>query len=145
MSITRRRFLVSSGQIGVGVVVLDCFGGCQSNGGSADGSVDTVNGQALLTFARYPQLMTAGGGVVVDSSVGRLAVLRTAAYSAVGLSAVCTHAGCTVEVQSGPTLFCPCHGSEFSASGGVINGPARSGLQKYAATVGADGVTVTLG
>jgi cytochrome b6-f complex iron-sulfur subunit len=145
LSITRRRFLVSTGQLGVGALLLDGFAGCQSTGGPTDGSVDTVNGQATLTFARYPQLMTVGDGVVVDSSVGKLAVLRTATDSVVALSAVCTHAGCTVEVQSGPSLFCPCHGSEFSASGGVVSGPARRSLLKYPAMLAADGVTVTLG
>lgn len=39
-------------------------------------------------------------------------------------SAICTHAGCTVQ-YSGGELVCPCHGSVFNAAtGAVIQGPA---------------------
>jgi thiosulfate dehydrogenase [quinone] large subunit len=45
-------------------------------------------------------------------------------------SAVCTHAGCTVQfVESVEQFQCPCHGSIFSAvTGDVIQGPAPSPL-----------------
>ncbi|TNE60041.1 MAG: Rieske (2Fe-2S) protein [Bacteroidetes bacterium] len=42
----------------------------------------------------------------------------------------CTHQGCEVEVQ-GDRYACPCHGSEFSFSGEVLNGPADQPLQTY--------------
>jgi len=41
---------------------------------------------------------------------------------------VCTHAGCTVDFQSG-VIACPCHGSEFDANtGAVLRGPAATPL-----------------
>jgi thiosulfate dehydrogenase [quinone] large subunit len=45
-------------------------------------------------------------------------------------SAVCTHAGCTVRLDSSAAQFvCPCHGSSFSTtSGAVLSGPAPSAL-----------------
>lgn len=43
-------------------------------------------------------------------------------------SAICTHAGCTVQ-YSGGELVCPCHGSIFNAAtGAVIQGPAVAPL-----------------
>jgi thiosulfate dehydrogenase [quinone] large subunit len=43
-------------------------------------------------------------------------------------SAICTHAGCTVD-YSGGQLVCPCHGSVFdAATGAVLQGPAVTPL-----------------
>jgi glycine/D-amino acid oxidase-like deaminating enzyme/nitrite reductase/ring-hydroxylating ferredoxin subunit len=45
-------------------------------------------------------------------------------------SAVCTHLGCTVTWNNSEKSFdCPCHGSRFSSSGTVINGPANTALE----------------
>lgn len=140
--LSRRTFLEGSAAAACGALLL---GGCQG-GGSIDGSVTAMSGSALVPFAMFPKLMTAGDGVVVDVDGTLLAVIRTGDSTATALSAVCTHQGCTVEVSAGSApIVCPCHGSTFSIDGVVIHGPARSALRKYAASVGSDGVTVTVG
>jgi cytochrome b6-f complex iron-sulfur subunit len=44
------------------------------------------------------------------------------------LSLVCTHLGCTVEVQS-DGFACPCHGSRFNSDGYPVKGPATVPLK----------------
>jgi Rieske Fe-S protein len=45
-------------------------------------------------------------------------------------SAVCTHLGCIVTWNNSEESFdCPCHGSRFSFTGNVINGPANTALE----------------
>ena len=45
------------------------------------------------------------------------------------LSLVCTHLGCTLNMDTG-RLSCPCHGSEFDRGGKVLTGPAERPLQR---------------
>jgi Rieske Fe-S protein len=138
---SRRAFLEAGIGIGAGALLLSACGGAP-----VDGSVTPSSGQATLAFAQFPKLTTVGDGVVVDVGGTLLVVIRTADTTAVGLSAVCTHEGCTVEYVGGNApISCPCHGSTFNAAGTVLSGPARSALKMYAATVGSDSVVVTLG
>lgn len=41
------------------------------------------------------------------------------------LSAICTHQACLLDI-AGASLVCPCHGSEFSMQGDVLEGPVRA-------------------
>ena len=46
-----------------------------------------------------------------------------------GINAVCTHLGCVVPWNANESKFiCPCHGSQYNATGKVVRGPAPLSL-----------------
>ncbi len=73
-----------------------------------------------------------------DIPVGALVVLPEqklyivhAEEGFIALSAVCTHLGCMTRYeQAEERLVCPCHGSVFSTSGVVTEGPAPKALER---------------
>lgn len=50
------------------------------------------------------------------------------------MSLICTHQGCLV-AQNGEAFVCPCHGSNFTLDGKVLNGPAARDLPFYQLSV----------
>lgn|SRR5690625_253631 len=62
-------------------------------------------------------------------------------YTAVLLR--CTHRGC--ELNPGGAIYtCPCHGSEFSMEGEVLEGPAEEHLQTYNITTDHENIYIQL-
>jgi len=81
-----------------------------------------------LAMADNSTLNTAGASKVVQGII----IVNTGT-SFIALSSVCTHEGCTVGYDSvSGTIKCPCHGSQFTTSGSIVNGPAPTPLKSYA-------------
>jgi Rieske Fe-S protein len=57
-------------------------------------------------------------------------VRRLTSGELVAVLAACTHRGCQPE-PAADRLLCPCHGSEFTFTGDVLNGPADEPLLRY--------------
>lgn len=55
----------------------------------------------------------------------------------------CTHKGCQVNATP-DHLVCPCHGSEFTYRGEVINGPADKPLFQFNVTTDAEHIYIEL-
>ena len=72
---------------------------------------------------------------------GRPVIVTTAGGKVIVYSAICTHLGCVV-APSGAGLHCPCHGSDYSATGTVTHGPAALPLPFYSAKVSGGSVLV---
>jgi Rieske Fe-S protein len=78
------------------------------------------NGQFLAHLSHVPG---GGGGLILAQD--KVVLVRGERGTVHGLSAICTHQGCTVGSIRNGIITCPCHGSEFNAqTGAVIQGPA---------------------
>lgn len=77
------------------------------------------------------QAIGVGEGGVISRGDEKIAVWRDDAGALHGVSAACTHMGCTVTWNNADrTWDCPCHGSIFQVDGEVIHGPAHEPLSK---------------
>jgi cytochrome b6-f complex iron-sulfur subunit len=101
-----------------------------------------TGGRVRLALAEHPELARPDGALKVlpHGAANPVYVLRLEGGDFAALSPICTHQGCTVDIQ-GPRLVCPCHGSTYDRGGRVLRGPAERALARYAVSV-TDGVLV---
>ena len=93
-----------------------------------------------LTDTKYSSLESSGGFYIEEHVI----VINTG-DGFIALSSVCTHQGCPVGYNHGDgNLPCPCHGSVFSTSGSVLEGPAETPLEKYDVAQDGDILTIVL-
>jgi Rieske Fe-S protein len=118
-------------------VIAPLFAGCAS---LVARPVTPVNGRIELALQQYPELAQRGGSLKLlpAGSSEPVYVLVMDDGNVTALSPICTHLGCTVEIQ-GPRLVCPCHGSTYDRGGAVLVGPAVRGLRQYRVDQSADG------
>ncbi len=70
-----------------------------------------------------------GEGRILEVDGKKVAVFREEGGVVHAVSPVCTHVGCYVHWNKAERSWdCPCHGSRFSPTGEVLNGPAVKGL-----------------
>ena len=75
--------------------------------------------------------MPLDSGIVLRDGLKKIAVYRDTRGTVHQMSATCPHLGCIVQWNpADKTWDCPCHGSRFNKTGGVINGPANVNLRK---------------
>jgi cytochrome b6-f complex iron-sulfur subunit len=128
----RRQVLVRAGVAAVGVaaagVLAACSGSTAGDGGGSDKEADTPAADgSLAQLADIP----VGGALSAEDADGKPILLtQPEAGTVVGLSAICTHQGCTVAPDD-DHLACPCHGSTYDLEGKNTGGPAPSPLPPF--------------
>ncbi|HLA76218.1 MAG TPA: Rieske (2Fe-2S) protein [Vicinamibacteria bacterium] len=147
MRTSRRQFVAMA----TGATVAGGFAAC---GGSTSPSSPTPSPTPSPPPALEVRLPLMGVGETVAASVvlvsglsTPIAVTRISTSEVVAVSRVCTHQGCTVGLPAvaGATLDCPCHGSRFTVSGQVVNGPAARALASFPAAIRGSEVVITIG
>jgi len=121
-------------------VVPAAFTSCEDDLPDPDDNNNPENNTLTidLNSEKYSDLGSAGGSV----KEGDIIIINTEA-GFIALSNICTHQGCVVSYDSEENkLPCPCHGSVFSTSGSVLEGPANAPLKKYELTQEGDILTI---
>lgn len=123
-SIDRRTFvrtLPVVGAVGVAAVQTAC-GGLPYVPATPLGSQLRINAGDMGPLGR--------AFVAVPGSDRPVFLHRTAEGAYVAVLAECTHRRCLPE-PAGDRLVCPCHGSEYTLSGEVVEGPAERDLPRF--------------
>jgi cytochrome b6-f complex iron-sulfur subunit len=132
------------GVAAVGLAVLDA---CTSSGSTLPTarSATCSDGTCIdVSDAANADLATTGGAMLIDAHNDTIMVIRTTQTEVIALSAICTHAGCSMDFDPArERLTCPCHGSEFDETGRVTMGPAQRPLRVYSATLANNMITVS--
>lgn len=104
--------------------------------------VPVTDGRIRVALAEHPELTRADGSLKImpEGATNPLYVLRLDDGEFAVISPICTHQGCTVDIQ-GPRLVCPCHGSTYDREGRVLRGPAERALTRAAVRL-SEGVLV---
>lgn len=135
---------------GLGAVALGSLVACGDNPQMAivDAPPGADAASALVldtTMAMYAALATPGGSLVINTATDKIIVVRASQTEVDALSAICTHAGCTVAYTSSTMkLDCPCHGAQFSLTGQVLKSPATRALEVYQASLSGSLITIAL-
>jgi nucleotide-binding universal stress UspA family protein len=83
------------------------------------------------TVDRTLEDLVPGSGGIVDVDGKKIAAFKAEDGSVVALSPRCAHMGCTVDWNNiERTWDCPCHGSRYTKEGDLLQGPAKTGLDK---------------
>ncbi len=88
-------------------------------------------GDRLVQRGRASRAPAPGEGKIVSRRGRQVAVARDDDGTLHAVSARCTHLGCILAWNAGERSWdCPCHGSRFSVTGDVLQGPAVSPLRR---------------
>jgi len=136
----RKEFLSLLGLDSASVFAAACLGGCSKTAlGNVQGPPASVNINLDLSLPVNAALLTPRGYLYTNGII----VAQTTAGAYIAVSQACTHQGVSVQyIGSSLEFYCPAHGSAFSNTGAVVNGPASYPLTQYKTSL--TGTTLTI-
>jgi Rieske Fe-S protein len=143
-AVSRRVAITAGAGVAAGLGLLAACGAkndAGSGGGATTGAAANSGSGSSNTIVALSAI-TVGQAVAATINGGPAVVARPTDTTAAAFSAICTHMGCTVNVD-GAVLNCPCHGSQYNAlTGAVTRGPAPRSLEAIPVRV-VDGEVMT--
>ncbi|HEY3329342.1 MAG TPA: Rieske (2Fe-2S) protein [Capsulimonadaceae bacterium] len=135
---TRRKFLVTLGVLGGSAAITSLA----AHADDAPPATAPVVYWANVGMAKDFPVGEVTRTVYPKEFGGAVAYVRRDSEKIVsGVSAKCTHRGCTVNyVASDKGFRCPCHGATYSAAGERLSGPARGPLPQLQAKIDDKGI-----
>ena len=87
----------------------------------------------VFDLNQHPALILPGSQLSTSKfGIGDISIRRIDEHTFEVLNLSCPHNGCLVEFSESSHQFqCPCHGSKFTGSGCLVNGPATENLTTY--------------
>jgi cytochrome b6-f complex iron-sulfur subunit len=138
----RKDFIEQVGLSAASILIFGCMQGCSKSdspaptpptGTTNPPPVKAIDFTINITTNPYTSLNTAGGFYV--DKTNNIIIARTLTNEFIAVSSLCTHQQVTLDYQASDNRFyCSGHGSLFSTTGAVINGPAAAPLKQYKTT-----------
>jgi Rieske Fe-S protein len=127
----RREFLVTASALAGGLALtLSGVTGTKALNNNENGNNPAED--LVLKLDTNSPLNKVGGSQTVDSTQGKIIVIRNSETSYKAFSAVCTHKGGTLGYdEKSQQLACPNHGSRFDLEGKVAKGPAKTPVSGF--------------
>lgn len=130
----RREFNTFVG-IGIGVSILPAaLTACDAQTNNNATTKTAASGDGFEEVGNVSQLEQTGQILNEELANGKALVIKDPANAEklIAVNPACPHAGCAVAWESDQQKFlCPCHDSEFSSDGKVLEGPATEPLASY--------------
>lgn len=135
----RKDFIEKVGLSAASVLIFGCMQSCsksdspapsQPSGSNNNNPTKPIDFTINITTSPFTSLNTAGGFYV--DKTNNIIIARTLANEFIAVSSICTHQQVTVDFEASNNRFqCSAHGSVFSTTGSVLNGPAGAPLKQY--------------
>jgi len=137
-----RRDFIKKSAIGIvaGSAVLNSIGTAAYTESRAARAVRAYGDDIIIKLSENRSLSKPGGSLRVSDEI---MLIRKSETEFIAVNTICTHKGCDVELE-GNKFVCPCHGSEYTIEGKVIEGPAKKDLTVYQTIYNPDNGTVTI-
>lgn len=140
-----RRVALQTIAAGAAGCLLSACSGDEEKDKVPTGTSTMCGNNMCVSLADNPELAAVGGVLLFTQDTGQAVyVMRVSETELRALSALCTHQACAVEWDITEKFVCPCHGSQFSATGAVLRGPAPTPLRTFVTSLAGDQLTIML-